>query len=562
MSNARRILDVRELTVRRGDVLELDGISFALDAGESLTVRGETSSGKDALVRVLGNFLERGDSVTGTLKFGDGDARPASRRGKGSIRISYLCSPRFAPLSPFASTVSQLARIVACKQATAGSSGREELRIALERFSAAPSFASLNRKPSELKPVELAWSLLAAAMAQTPELLVADHAFAGLTPTEIETLGRALMDEQERQGFALIYAAQGLQTAAHLRGRTMVLRRGKVIEEGDFDKLAAGQCHAYTKILFKALPRFAATPQARCAQRGEPLLQVQGLDLSPRKRRNSRPRDGITFELRRGAALAFVGEEGSGRHAHVRALLGLDRFTNGRVVLDQVDMSLLSSEMTSRLRRRIAFIAGADEVLDPRMTLWDTVDEPLRAHLRLPADMIAGHREAALKRVGLASHDGRMNVAALSAFDKRRLQVARAIVSTPFLAVIDEPLRGLDAFAQTIMLELLVDLRKQEGPAFLVITADLRIAQALADDVMIFKDGKVIERAPVADILRAPKEAETKRLLGAAEPARPLPPACAEPGELILQLARAPTPFEPEILGIPPAEIAVAEAAG
>ena len=88
------------------------------------------------------------------------------------------------------------------------------------------------------------------------------------------------------------------------------------------------------------------------------------------------------------------------------------------------------------------------------------------------------------------------------------------------------------------------------------------MAQALADEAMVFKDGKVIERGPIVDILRAPKEAETKRLLGAAEPARPLPPACAEPGELILQLAKAPTPFEPEMLGIPPAEIAVAEAAG
>ena len=368
------------------------------------------------------------------------------------------------------------------------------------------------------------------------------------------------MDEQKRQGFALIYAAQGLQAAAHLRGRTIVLRRGKVIEEGDFDKLAAGQSHAYTKTLFKALPRFAPTAQTRSAQRGEPLLQVQGLDLSPRKRRNPKPRDGVTFELRRGAALAFVGEEGSGRHAHVRALLGLDRFTNGRVVLDQVDMSLLSSEMTSRLRRRIAFIAGADEVLDPRMTLWDTVDEPLRAHLRLPRGMIAGHRETALKRVGLASHDGHASVAALSAFDKRRLQVARAIVSTPFLAVIDEPLCGLDAFAQTIMLELLVDLRKQEGLAFLVITADLRIAQALADDIMIFKDGKVIERAPIADILCAPKEAETKRLLAAAEPGRPLPPDCARSEDKLSQFLTAPTPFERDILGAD--EIAVVGASG
>jgi len=172
--------------------------------------------------------------------------------------------------------------------------------------------------------------------------------------------------------------------------------------------------------------------------------------------------------------------------------------------------------MTSRLRRRIAFITGADDALDPRMTLWDTVDEPLRAHLRLSRDMVSGHRETALKRVGLASYDGRRAVSTLSPFDKRRLQVARAIVSAPFLAVIDEPLRGLDAFAQSILTELLEDFRRQEGPAFLIITADVGVAQALAEDAMFFKDRKIVERGPLRDILKNPKDEETRLLIEAA----------------------------------------------
>jgi peptide/nickel transport system ATP-binding protein len=250
--------------------------------------------------------------------------------------------------------------------------------------------------------------------------------------------------------------------------------------------------------------------------RGEPLLQVQALDLRPLKDKGTRSREGISFELRRGASLALIGEEGSGRRALVRALLGLDQFTGGRVVLDQVDMSVLSEAMTARLRRRIAFITGADDALDPRMTIWDTVDEPLRAHLRLPRDMVAGHRETALKRVGLASHEGRRTVATLSPFDKRRLQVARAIVSAPFLAVVDEPLHGLDAFAQSILTELLDDFRKQEGPAFLVVTADVGVAQVLAEDALFFKDGRIVERGALRDILRNPKDQETRKLIGAA----------------------------------------------
>jgi ABC-type microcin C transport system duplicated ATPase subunit YejF len=142
--------------------------------------------------------------------------------------------------------------------------------------------------------------------------------------------------------------------------------------------------------------------------------------------------------------------------------------------------------------------------------------------------MVAGHREAALKRVGLASYDGSTPVSALPPFDKRRLQVARAIVSAPLLAVIDEPLRGLDAFAQALLRELLTDFRAQEGPAFLVITSDFSVAQALADEAMVLKDRHVIERGPIHEILRAPKEAATRALIDAVAPPAPAPLPKAE----------------------------------
>lgn len=519
MSEPRQIVEVSELGVASGGVSELDNLSFKLAAGEALIVLGDAASGKDALLRVLDGTTRRGDEMSGTIQYGDGPALPAAKRGKPGIRVVYLAGAADAPLNPYTSVASQLARVLARRHGSPRASALAELRIALERFPGAPAFAALSRKPGELDAMDLTWALLAAAMAQAPDLLIADHAFADLTPTSIRTIVAALMDEQKRLGFALLYAARGLKTAAHLKGRMIVLRQGRVVEEGTFDKLASGQSHAYTRTLFKALPRPADAAPARSATRGEPLLQVQALDLRSPKDKSPRTRDGISFELRRGAALALIGEEGSGRRALVRALLGLERVAGGRVVLDQVDMGILSAAMTSRLRRRIAFITGADDALDPRMTLWDVVDEPLRAHLRLPREMVAGHRETALKRVGLASHDGRRAVATLSPFDKRRLQVARAIVSAPFLAVIDEPLRGLDAFAQSIMTELLEDFRRQEGPAFLVITADVGVAQVLAEDAMFFKDRKIVERGPLRDILRNPKDEETRKMIEASLPA-------------------------------------------
>jgi peptide/nickel transport system ATP-binding protein len=254
------------------------------------------------------------------------------------------------------------------------------------------------------------------------------------------------------------------------------------------------------------LPQPDADRPRRLSPRGEPLLQVQALALDGQKK--VRARDAISFELRRGASLALVGEDGSGRRGLARAVLGLDR-RPGRILFDAVDLNLLSEAMTSRLRRRIAFVTSAEDALDPRMTLWDAVDEPLRAYLRLSRELTAGYREAALKRVGLASIDGHRAIATLSPFDRRRLQIARAIVAAPLLVVVDEPLRGLDAIARATIRDLLAE--------FLVITGDFAVARALADEIMIFDHGRVIERGSVRELLRAPREVATRTLIEAAE---------------------------------------------
>jgi len=273
----------------------------------------------------------------------------------------------------------------------------------------------------------------------------------------------------------------------------------------------------------------------RGAARGEPLLRVQGVQLATRGKPSAR--DKLNFELRRGASLALIGEIGSGRRALARALLGLDRVTGGRIVFDQVDIGVLNAAMMARLRRRVAFITGDDDALDPRMTIFDTVSEPLRAHLAMPRDLIAHNRDAALKRVGLAALPGSHTVAALSPFDRRRLQIARAIVSQPLLAVIDEPLRGLDAFAQSVVRDLLRNFRSNEGPALLVITSDFGLARGFCEEGFVFNDGRVVERGTIATLLRTPQDPHTKKLLEAVAvlpasgvPETPKPPSgSAEP---------------------------------
>jgi len=501
------ILQVENLRVTaRGKAKPaVDGVSFDIEKGETVVLFGEQSGGQDVLLRTIGGTLGKHQSKSGTLKLG-GDGRP--------VRVSYLPGTFLRPLSPYATADAQLARVIMRKLGVPENAAREELRLALAKIDGAPSLAELHKRPGALPPHVLAYALLAAAIAQTPDLLLVEHFVADIPLLQARALIMALIALQKELGFAMLYSARGAHALNWLGGRVLILRQGRIVEEGKAARLASGAAHPYTQSLFRGLPRLSQ--DARQVPRGEPMLQVRGLEFDKsEKSQREIAREGLTFELRRGASLALVGEEGSGRRRLMRTLIGLERPAAGRLVMDAVDIGILSEPMLQRMRRRVAFIVGTDDVLDDRMSIWDTVAEPLRAHLSPSRDVVAGQSGGALKRVGLAQMPRSTKVAMLSAFDRRRLQIARAIVTQPHLAIVEEPLRGLDAFGQGVIRDLLKDFRRQEGSGFLIITTDFSVADALAEEAFVFQNGRVVERGALAQILKNPKESETKKLIDA-----------------------------------------------
>jgi peptide/nickel transport system ATP-binding protein len=521
------LLQIKGLGLRavQAPRLELENFSLSLPAGATITLLGETGCGKEALLRVLTGMTARGDEISGTIQLGHGEVKPAGLLSP--LRVAFLPGPLAPVLNPRVSALSQLALIIARKIGQPRGSARAELALALGRLPGAPNTDALDRAPAEIAPENLASALLACALAQTPELIIAADPLAELSPAHARALAAALESEQKRLGFAMLYAAASADAAQILGGNVIVLRAGHIVEEGPVSRLTTTQSHAYTQTLFRATSGALKEPPPplRTGPRGETVLQVQGIQLAGYGR--SEPRDKLTFELRRGGSLALFGEEGSGRRELTRALLGLDPVAAGRIVFDQVDIGILNSGMMSRLRRRIAFITGDDDALDPRLTLHDAVAEPLRASLRMPSDLLARNRDAALKRVGLAALPGSRSVASLSRFDRRRLQIARAIVGAPLVAVIDEPLRGLDAFAQGVMRDILRSLRTQENPAFLVITSSFPLVQEFCEDVFVFRDGRIVERGAVAALMRGAKDDYTRRIMNLGAPKSSLSPDAA-----------------------------------
>lgn len=512
MSEATPLLRIRDFTLTRAEKPEIENFSLTLAPGGTLTLLGETGAGSGAVIRLLAQPIPRSAEVSGTIQLRDNPAQAIGRNMALNLRTAYLPGPHANVLNPHASVLSQLSLVIARKLRQPKSSARAELALSLERLPGAPTLDMLDHPPALVAPEALGTGLLAAAMAQTPELLLADDPLGELSPAHARALASVLKAEQKRLGFALLYSAARADAAKLLDGNLLVLRFGRIVEEGAVSRLATAQSHSYTQTLFRASSMEERQVPGRAVARGEPLLQVQGVQLA---RGKPRARDSLNFELRRGASLALIGEIGSGRRSLARALLGLDPVAAGRIVFDQVDIGVLNPAMMTRLRRRVSFITGDDDALDPRMTIFDTVAEPLRAHLAMPRDLMAHNRDAALKRVGLAALPGGRTVASLPAFDRRRLQIARAIVSQPLLAVVDEPLRGLDAFAQSVVRDLLRNFRSNEGPAMLFVTSDFGLARAFCEDGFVFKDGRVVERGSIAALLRAPQDPHTKKLIEA-----------------------------------------------
>lgn len=485
----RRLVTIADL-----DAPGVHGVSLTIDAGETVVLLGEAGSGADTIARLL--------------------ARPSRKTSeaitRNTERVAYIPNPYGHPLTPFSQAAAQFARVIARKRGMLRMTAKSELAHALERFSHAPRFPALQLRPHELSAENIAWGMLATAIAQEPQLIVLDNAFSGLAPAAVARLMSGLLVEQKRMGFAILAATKTAETGRGLGGRIVMLRDGRIAAEGNAETLAGTS--AYAQGFFKAA--MPAQQTARALGRGEPVLKAVELALAGAGKKTGR--NALSFELRKGNVLALVGDTGSGRHFLVNTLLGLERAEKGRVILDSVDVGILSQQMMVRLRRRVGYIAGDDALLDPRMTVWDTVEEPLRAHLKLSGAIAAGYRDAALKRVGLDTIAGNRPVGTLCAFDKRRLQIARAIVSAPLLVIIDEPFTALDTVAQGVVRDLLRNFRAQEGPAFLVVTSDIRVAQMLADEVFVLKDRTVIERGLLSDVISKPKESYTKGFIEAS----------------------------------------------
>ena len=531
------LLDVRDLRVAFGGKEVVHGVDFSIRPGEKLALVGESGSGKTvtalSLLGLVQNATVTGSAMLASAKPGEPpvDLVALPERQLLGIRgddIAMIFQEPMTALNPLYPVGDQVAEVLELKQAL---SRRQAWEAAIEAL-AATGIPEPRRRahafPHQLSGGQRQRAMIAMALACRPRLLLADEPTTALDVTlRMQIL--ALLDDLQRQnGMALLLITHDLNMVRKFADRVAVMENGHLVEEGGVNVVFAHPQHAYTKKLIDSRP---VRQVEEGGGRDEPVMHAGDLRVGypvplPGFRGWFRRGEfvavhGASFEIPARRTLGVVGESGSGKSTLALAALGL---IPHRGELDVVGHQWVRGSATrNRAARRQVQVVFQDPFssLSPRMTVEEIVGEGLLVHEpELPA---AGRRErvlAALADVGLSEKQfpGLLDryPHEFSGGQRQRLAIARALIVGPRLLVLDEPTSALDVTIQKQVLALLQRLQRDRGLAYLLITHDVDVIRAMAHEVLVMKDGEVLESGPVDQVLGQPSHDYTRALVAAA----------------------------------------------
>jgi peptide/nickel transport system ATP-binding protein len=366
--------------------------------------------------------------------------------------------------------------------------------------------------------------LIAIAIALRPALIIADEPTSALDVT-VQKRILDLIDELRREyGTAVLLVTHDLGVAADRANRIVVLKGGRIQEQGPTSEVLVSPRSEYTRKLLADAPslgKVRTVPRARSSRIGgsHDAIVVESLvqDFAVGGRRDTfRAVDDVSFTVQRGTTHAIVGESGSGKTTTARSIVGFQRPTSGRILVDGVDVTTLRGENLRRFRKTIQLVyQNPFASLDPRQTIFQIVEEPLLNFDPLPREDRARKVHAILARVGLAQSALTRKPHALSGGQRQRVAIARALVLDPQVLVLDEAVSALDVTVQAQILALLDELQQALGLTYLFISHDLAVVRQISDTVSVLHNGRQVDNGPVEDVFLHPGSAYTRELISA-----------------------------------------------
>jgi microcin C transport system ATP-binding protein len=530
------LLAVEDLAVSfksgHGSVEAVRGISFSIAKGRTLALVGESGSGKSATALSILRLLPYPTAFhpKGAIRFGGLDLlkadEPALRRIRGN-RISMIFQEPMTSLNPLHTIEKQVAEVILLHAAEKGAQpGRAALRekviALLEKVGMQNPSARLSAFPHQLSGGQRQRVMIAMALANAPDLLIADEPTTALDVTIQAQILARLKELKDELGMALLLITHDLGIVRKMADDVCVLTGGEIVEAGPTAAIFDAPRHAYTRHLLAAEPKGAPPPLAPTAP---VVLEGEGVKVwfpiykgvFRRVAGHVKAVDGVSLILREGETLGVVGESGSGKTTLGLALLRLIS-SQGRIVFLGQPTQDLPQKLLRPLRKSMQIVfQDPYGSLSPRLPIGNIVEEGLLVHG--PKLTLAERREkigAALTEVGLDPEAQERYPHEFSGGQRQRIAIARAMILKPRFVVLDEPTSALDMSVQAQIVDLLRSLQQRHKLTYLFISHDLKVVRALASALIVMKDGVVVEQGPAAQVFDHPQAEYTKALMAAA----------------------------------------------
>ncbi|RZT16274.1 peptide/nickel transport system ATP-binding protein [Mycobacterium sp. BK558] len=528
------VLTVQDLGVRIGARTIVDAVSFEVAREQTVGIVGESGSGKTMTVLAATGLLDApGARVSGSSTLGGDEpvqlvgARPRTLRSVHGSRIGFVFQDPGTSLNPLLTLERQITESLETHRRVTRREAQSRALELLEAVGLPEPATRLHAYPHQLSGGQRQRVMIAIALACDPELLIADEPTTALDVTTQAQIIELVRTLQRDFGTAVVWISHDLGVIGQVADEVTVLREGSVVEQAPILDVFDRPRDDYTRDLLAARPVLNVSgPQA--VTDADPLLEVDGLDVSftvstPVGRSTVHAVKDVSLRIRRGTTLGLVGESGSGKSTVAAALTGLVKPDRGTATLAGADIFGVKRADVKALRRRIGLVfQDPFSSLNPRARVESSIAEPLAVH-RLVDGAAARRARVAelLDLVGLPAEFAQRYPHELSGGQRQRVSIARALAAEPDLLILDEATASLDVSVQARVLDLLARLQDELGLAYLLIGHDLAVIRQLSHDVLVMRDGEVVENRPADELFTAPEHEYTKALLAAVPPVRP-----------------------------------------
>ncbi len=529
-SAAETVLDISGLEVSfatlDGEVKAVKGIDIKVKRGECVAIVGESGSGKSQTMMALMGLLAGNGRVKGSARYRGQELIGLPPRELNQIRggkITMIFQEPMTSLDPLYRVGRQIAEPIVYHQGISHAKARQKALELLKLVGIPHPERRIDAYPHEMSGGQRQRVMIAMALANDPDVLIADEPTTALDVTVQAQILGLLTNLRERIGMATVFISHDLNVVRRFADRVYVMRRGEVVETGTTQQVFTSPQHPYTQMLLAAEPSGrkgpapAAAPVVMEGRNIRVTYHIAGSLFGGHKAMDLHAVDDISLRVRQGQTIGIVGESGSGKSTLGRALLRLTA-SKGQVMFDGKDISDAGRAAMRPLRRELQLVfQDPYGSLSPRMTVGAIITEGLKLHEpRLTAAQYAARAANALDEVGLDPAMRNRFPHEFSGGQRQRIAIARTMILKPRLVVLDEPTSALDRSVQSEIVALLRRLQAEHDLTYLFISHDLAVVRAMADEILVMKEGKAVEYGSTKQIFDAPSQEYTKNLIAAA----------------------------------------------